>query len=295
MGLKIGLLDFANFTEHIIPLIMDADRLGFSRYWLTEHLPQPSPILMTGLAAGTTDHIRVGTAGVLLRYYNPVQLSHDFNLLEWAYPGRIDAGFCGGTASGEIGANYLDGRSRDYLMNGYPDKVRALVSHLRVDMKGFPSSEWRETPPHRPDIWFHGTGMRSAKMAAELGLCMGYSLFHNFSMDSTESLEYYRDHFKPNDFLASPQAVVAVAGVCHPDEKVARKTADHYASRNKFIVPTLVGSPQRIVDDMHELASRYGVEELVYLDISQEFQSRQQSMHLIASAAALEPPSPIEE
>ena len=94
--MKLGLLSLSSeIADHIdqAPL---ADRLGFTRYWVAEHQPQPSPTLHAAVLGGITERIRVGTAGILLHYYPPLRAAHDFHFLERIYPARIDAGFCGG-------------------------------------------------------------------------------------------------------------------------------------------------------------------------------------------------------
>jgi len=48
-----------------------ADRLGYTRYWVAEHHNLPAiassaPDIMIGQIAATTEHIRVGSGGVML-------------------------------------------------------------------------------------------------------------------------------------------------------------------------------------------------------------------------------------
>ena len=48
-----------------------ADRLGFTRYWVAEHHNMPNiassaPDIMIGQIAAATEHLRVGSGGVML-------------------------------------------------------------------------------------------------------------------------------------------------------------------------------------------------------------------------------------
>src|SRR5262245_30701602 len=98
-SIRLGVLDCWNQVGDTIALAETADRLGFSRYWLTEHQPQPNPQMLAALVAGVTQNLRVGTAGILLNFHAPLAMAQQFLLLEHAFPGRIDAGFCAGNAN----------------------------------------------------------------------------------------------------------------------------------------------------------------------------------------------------
>lgn len=79
---RLGLLDCWSDVASTIELAEEADRLGFSRYWLTEHPPQPNPQLLAALVAGLTERIRVGTAGLLLNFHTPLQAAS--NSYSWS-------------------------------------------------------------------------------------------------------------------------------------------------------------------------------------------------------------------
>ena len=63
-SLKLGVMDFwspLDLTFRLAPLV---ESLGYGRYWLAEHPPQPNPQIAAALIAGLTQNIRVGTAGM---------------------------------------------------------------------------------------------------------------------------------------------------------------------------------------------------------------------------------------
>ena len=43
--IKLSVLDMVDSLDMTIGLVAEADRLGYSRYWLTEHQPQANPQL----------------------------------------------------------------------------------------------------------------------------------------------------------------------------------------------------------------------------------------------------------
>ena len=73
-GLRLGVLDQspiisghtpAEAVRETIALAVEAEKLGYSRYWLAEHhaitaLADPCPEILVAAVAAATSHIRVG-------------------------------------------------------------------------------------------------------------------------------------------------------------------------------------------------------------------------------------------
>ncbi|MFA7639180.1 MAG: MsnO8 family LLM class oxidoreductase, partial [Parvibaculum sp.] len=87
----------AEAFANTIDLAKQAERLGYSRYWLAEHHNTSSfagsaPEVLIAAVAAATNHIRVGSGGVMLPHYSPLKVAECFRVLETLYPGRIDLG-----------------------------------------------------------------------------------------------------------------------------------------------------------------------------------------------------------
>ena len=73
-----------NFTETIaadLEQIVEADRLGFSEYWIGEHFTAeweniPAPDLLIAQALGRTKNIILGTGVTCLPNHHPFGLAH---------------------------------------------------------------------------------------------------------------------------------------------------------------------------------------------------------------------------
>src|SRR5438552_8650902 len=68
-----------------------ADRLGYTRYWVAEHHNLPAiassaPDIMIGQIAAATEHLRVGSGGVMLPNHAPLQVAERFKVLEACFP-----------------------------------------------------------------------------------------------------------------------------------------------------------------------------------------------------------------
>lgn len=92
-----------------------ADQFGITRPWLTEHhfgrhqVGVP-PGLPSAHAAALTEHIRIGSGGVMLPNHGPLRGVEDVASLETLHPGRIDLGV--GRASGTDGVTNAALRNR---------------------------------------------------------------------------------------------------------------------------------------------------------------------------------------
>jgi luciferase family oxidoreductase group 1 len=288
--IRLGVLDNWDQVSESIALAEEADRMGFHRYWLTEHPPQPNPQLFAALVAGVTERIRVGTAGILLNFHTPLQAAQQFLLLEQVYPGRIDAGFCaGGASSQELASALFDGRPDLRLTpEAFVERADALIGFLRGNLPSDHPYGAIEAWPGSldvPEVWSFGTGARSAAIAARQGTAFGYSLFHHSTSDDTTTVNAYRDDFQPSAHLAQPLVGLAVAGVCAETECEARRLASQHV--NTFILPTIIGSPGQCHEQLATLAERYQTPELVLLDVSPDFDSRLRSYRLLAEELGL--------
>src|SRR5947209_16350919 len=112
MTIQLGALDFSPVTRGMKPadaiwdtidLSKDLDALGYSRFWIAEHhgsgVAHSCPEILIPVIAGITHRIRVGSAGILLRLYNPLKIAKTFRLLHAIYPRRIDLAIARGSAS----------------------------------------------------------------------------------------------------------------------------------------------------------------------------------------------------
>jgi len=83
--------------QETIRLVKLADRLGYTRYWLSEHhntttLAGAAPEILIARLAAETKSIRLGSGGIMLPNHSTLKVAENFRLLEALYPGRIDLG-----------------------------------------------------------------------------------------------------------------------------------------------------------------------------------------------------------
>lgn len=159
-----------------IELAKLCDRLGYHRYWVSEHHNSDSivgtapEILMAAIAA-TTKNIRIGSAGVMLPHYSALKVAEQFRVLEGIAPGRIDLGVGRAPSSDRKTAFALNPHQN--AAEEFPQQVQDLqawvsgkpleAGHAFGDIKAHPLG------PTSPEMWILGSSDYGAQLAAYLG------------------------------------------------------------------------------------------------------------------------------
>ena len=315
----------AQAIDETIRLAQAAEALGYQRYWLAEHhgtdgFAGSSPEIMVTRVAAATEHIRVGSGGVMLSHYSPLKVAENFALLENMFPGRIDLGI--GRAPGS------DGLTAAALAYGnqigieyFPTKIADMTAFLAGKPPvSEPFRAVRATPvaPSLPEVWLLGSSEQSAAYAAHFGLA--YSFAHFITPYASEAIiDHYRQNFRPSPAFAEPQVSLGVFVICAetteeaeylaasrdywrlklghgqhlpyppPEEALNYDYSDHESAviehnkANRF-----VGDPGFIKAQLDEMAAQHGADELVILTITYDFAARVRSYELIAEAFGLQ-------
>lgn len=295
--MRLGVLDLAH-PQWAIALAPLAESLGYSRYWLAEHHGDPaqsgSPEVLTAIVAALTTRLRVGPAGVLLRYYSPYKVAQNLRLLEDAYPGRIDLGVARGAGGDEdVAALLLDGR--DGSQDVYEAKVGELAALVHRDATGHAAPEAaNETTRARPtlmhtrapaaELWVLGATQRTALLAARLGASFGYSEYFARMVDPAADgpavLRAYRNAFVARTPGARPHCNVAIAGV-------ACASAEAPPMLPLAGPPSLVGDVRAWRRRLRAVCDHYETDDVVVLDLCSRFADHRTSHTLLAEAADL--------
>ena len=222
----------AQALRNSIDLAREADRLGYTRYWLAEHhglasVASPAPDIMIGQIAAATQRIRVGSGGVMLPNHAPLVVAERFKMLEALFPGRIDLGL--GRAPGTDGVTAYALRNRLEARPG-DDFLERLQELMLWETREFPADHPFNKVVAMPDdtplppLWLLGSSDYSAQLAAQVG--MGFAFAHHFaSFDAVAALTHYRAHFRPSRWRQAPQGILAVAVVAAPTDAEAEELA----------------------------------------------------------------------
>ena len=299
-------------------LAQRAEALGYHRFWVAEHHNMPSvasttpPVLMAHLAA-RTDHIRIGSGGIMLPNHAPLIVAEHIAALEALHPGRIDVGL--GRAPGSDPATMMTIR-RSANPFGEEDFPRDLLDLMGLlgDARG-EGGLWERfaaTPmaTSSPEILLLGSSGYSAQLAGLLGLPFAFA--HHFDHGGTlEALDLYRQSFRPSPVLERPYAIVTANVLVAPTDEQAEWEAGPgrlmvYAIRTGRFTPLpspnaaaasplmaaaratpsnrILGSPGHVVEQLEALVAASQADEIMVSTVAFELTARLASLELLAGA-----------
>ncbi|MDH4306750.1 MAG: LLM class flavin-dependent oxidoreductase [Acidimicrobiia bacterium] len=277
-------------------LAIAADRLGYRRFWVAEHHNMPTvasttpSVLMAHLAAHT-QHIRVGSGGVMLPNHSPLAVAEAFALLEALHPGRIDLGIGRAPGSDRSTAAILR-RGAIQPIDGFPSdllEVMALLGDIRITDGLY--TQVRATPmaTSSPTIALLGSSDYSARLSARLGLPFAFA--HHFDTGGTEdALRIYRRDYTPSERHPEPHVIVTVSALAAETSeraewlsaptrlrRFALRTGRHItllspedANRHPDLgvalsMPSshIAGDPQQVASGLAQVTERFGADELM--------------------------------
>jgi luciferase family oxidoreductase group 1 len=334
-GIPLSVLDVAPVSGDSTPaqalaeataLAPLVERLGYHRLWYAEHHNMPSiassaPDVLIANAGALTQHIRLGSGGVMLPNHAPMVVAERFGTLEALHPGRIDLGI--GRAPGTDQRTMLALRR-----HGSSDDLIELLNELYGFFNGFaPGDAYngiRAVPGYggMPAVWLLGSSGYSAQVAGLMGLPFAFA--HHFSAANTlPALELYRSRFRESPDLEAPYAQIAVFVVCADTDAEAERwasamalvfaqrgtgrrpsplptladieahewTDDERAYADAYLQSQVVGSPETVRTKLERLVAETGADEVMATATIPDAQARVRSFTLLAELAGLAPVS----
>jgi luciferase family oxidoreductase group 1 len=335
--LRLSILDQAPISEgstgaqalrNSVDLARRADARGWGRYWVAEHHGTPmlacaSPEALIGPIAASTSRIRVGSGGVMLPHYSPLNVAESFSMLSGLFPGRIDLAVGRAPGSDPTTAFALQRDRRQASPDDFPEQLAELLAYLDNTMPpNHPFARLAALPgrPERPDPWLLGSSPQSGIWAAELGLPYAFADF--ITPAGAGIAARYRSAFTPSPWRRAPEVMVALWVICaETDEEAERLASSGIMSfkllRRGELIPVppieralafieaeraqhpvglplavpdrrrIVGSPARVRAGIEAAAAEYRADEAMIVTITYDHEARCRSYDLIADAFGL--------
>lgn len=335
MGIKLGILDQSPILpgetpsealQHTIELARLAERLGYSRFWVSEHhdsdrIAGTAPEVLISHLLAKTERLRIGAGGVMLQHYSPYKVAETFNVLASLAPGRVDLGI--GRAPGGLP------RSTRALQQGAAGA--ATLSEKLEELQYFIANQVPQGHPYAgmiagpiaespADLYILGTSVASAEIAAEAGLPYVFALFINSDERTAhDAFGTYLERFQPKRGHG-PQPTLALSVIVADTEEEAQELAQEYKlvkiklasgktltvgtveqaeefgrqSSEAFVIETqqaqiVKGTKPSVRDRLLELQRTYGVGELIVVSTNlKSFEHRKRSYTLLAEALSAE-------
>jgi luciferase family oxidoreductase group 1 len=296
-----------------------AETLGFKRYWLAEHHNMPgiacsATAVLVGHIAGSTQHMRVGSGGIMLPNHAPLVVAEAFGTLAALYPGRIDLGLGRAPGTDPLTMRALR-RNRPETEEDFPREVAELSRLLAPAETGqrLVASPGAGT---RVPIWLLGSSLFSAQLAAQRGLPYAFAS-HFAPRMLMQALDIYQSNFQPSEALQKPYVVIGVPAIAAPSDEEAeylassvyqrvlgilrgdRKPlqppvkdllqqlqAQEIAAVRDFLAAAVIGGPQTVHQGLLDLAQRTGANEFMLVCDVYDPALRLRSLDILAEAFA---------
>ena len=297
------------------------DRLGYHRYWLSEHHSSDSiagsaPEVLLAALAMVTQRIRLGSAGIMLPHYSALKVAEQFRVLEALAPGRIDLGL--GRAPGSDGrtAFALNPNAAESAAQ-FPAQLRDLMAWVSgqalPDNHPFRAVRAQPAGPGSPQVWVLGSSDYGAQVAAWFGLPYCYAYFFTEGQGAAEALSLYRDTYRPSPANPHPYSAIAVFALAagtqaeaerlfasrevwraerergrfvplpSPEEAAGYPFTDAERARNAAIRErSAYGTPDVVRARLEGIARMHGVDEIALVTAVHDAGARRRSFHYIA-------------
>ncbi|WP_179033136.1 LLM class flavin-dependent oxidoreductase [Paenibacillus kribbensis] len=329
--LKLGILDQSHIPEggtaydalsNTTDLAREADQLGYSRYWVSEHhasktLAHSSPEVLIAHLAAHTSRIRVGSGGIMLPHYSAYKVAENFRLLEALHPGRIDLGI--GRAPGGLPlATRALQEGKYQSVEQYPQQILDLIDYFHdtvPDNHRFAGLHASPMIPTVPEMWLLGSSGESARLAAMMGASYAFAQFFG-TPGGVEATARYHEQFQSSTLGDKPRSMAAVTVACAETEEEAEQLASSASlyflllmqGKEMSSLPSVktamsypyteldrerlrqsaawrvVGTPEQCKEQLLRLAEQYRTDELLVVSSIHDFDKRVQSYRLLAKA-----------
>ncbi len=294
-NIRIGLLEYGyrigkdgmTTLEEIIDYAVEADKLGFSRFWMGEHhgalttTAFTNPDLLIGIIAGMTDTIKVGSAGSTILIHNAYPVVTNYKLMNNLFYDRIDLGLAKGRGLIETDDAVKMVENPNIIKNfmgHFNSKLKLIYDLLYNEKKNFEENKI-VIPPFGgkpPEMWCLSTSYKNFDTAIKYKLNYSRSLFHSLPGDDQykkeELLKFKQDFFNTHKIYPKINLGISVCiGKTMTDaHKELDKLYQHYGKGENEpfkIFPVTIESLHELLLEYQYL---YGIDEFIIHDLTND-------------------------
>lgn len=312
-----------NAARMSLELAKACDTMGYRRYWVAEHhnSPQfagPSPEILIASIASVTQHMRIGSGGVMLSHYSPYKVAEVFNMLSALFPDRIDLGIGRAPGGDQLASSALAWPSAPQNAGSYPAQASTLKSLLENTMPDdHPWANLHISPVQNagPEQWMLGSSGGSAELAGQVGMNLALARFISPDHCTPAIFDAYEKAWLAAGHSGTPNRMLAIGAFCAATQEEAELLAstaicrkmtmqlgdsegllspEEVQDKRKSFPASLeaqyqhlldgytVGTPERCREEIESLANAFGTDEIAVVTVTHDFGKRLESYRLLA-------------
>lgn len=202
-----------------VELAQVAEKLNYTRYFVAEHhnikeVVGTSPEILVTHLLNQTNHIRVGSGGVMLQHYSPFKVIEQFHFISHIAPGRVDLGIGKAPGGFPLATQALQEDIKD-TPTSFNDKFHRLnqfnnETFSEVDAYSNLKTTIRNEEIQKPQVFLLGGSERSACFAADEKVGFIYAYFLNSDQALLhKAISTYKAHYPEGKIIVALAAVVS--------------------------------------------------------------------------------------
>jgi len=282
------------------------------------HFAIPCPEIVVAAIASVTNNIRVGSGGVMMTHYSPLKVAESFKMMATLFPDRIDLGIGrapGGTGLTSHALAFPHQPHNGDLYGHQALELKGFVEGTLASDNPFHSIKVLPDSAPQPELWMLGSSGGSAGLAGHLGYNIALARFIDPDNCRPEIFTEYMEQWKRAEHETTPNKMLGIACICAETEEEAklragtavyRKLAAQLGLREAFLTPSevqdryhqfstsqqadydhilngyTVGTPEQCAEEIHQLATDFGCEEVTTVTVTHSFEDRLDSYQLLA-------------
>ncbi|QCJ42960.1 LLM class flavin-dependent oxidoreductase [Bacillus sp. S3] len=241
--------------DAMVDLAQAVEKMGYQRYWIAEHHNTPTLVssatsILIKHTLEHTDHIRVGSGGVMLPNHSPLVVAEQFGTMATIYPNRVDLGLGRAPGTDMMTASALR-RSKNDSVYTFPEDVNALITYFGTEEMQSYVRAYPGVGTNIP-IYILGSSTDSAYLAASLGLPYVFAS-HFAPRYMEEAIRIYRERFQPSEYLDKPYMMVCLNVIAAETDEEAKRQS---TTMQQFFLNVVRGSRNPLqppVENMDEI------------------------------------------
>ncbi|MDR6763870.1 alkanesulfonate monooxygenase SsuD/methylene tetrahydromethanopterin reductase-like flavin-dependent oxidoreductase (luciferase family) [Flavobacterium sp. 2755] len=305
--IKLGVIDLGyreinavNAIEEIIEYAVEAERLGFSKFWLAEHHyyhiknhPYTTPDILISLIAGMTERIKIGSAGTCVSVHSPYTVVTNYKFLNNLFYGRISLGLSKGFPDSSAINQMLNKELKlGNSISFFKQNLNTIIDLLDNEEENLKTKSIL-IPPYgglRPDLWYLSTSFSNFQEAIDLRLNYCVSIFHNFGQDinnlniKKEEIMLLKESFyKQHNYY--PEVAISLAIIlkdtleeAENQYNVSMEYVLKEAKEPFYIIPTTLDLLQ---ERLEKYQNDFGIDEFIIYDLSSKNEEKIKNIQLI--------------